>query len=178
MNKQLKSDISKYVTQDQYIRNLSLKFPKIKELCSEVIIQDAVTRKFVKKVLNKHKWPTISSIGEKTSHNFWLLVQHMDKDIVLQKKALRFLEEAVDKNEANPKDHAYLKDRILVAENKKQLYGTQWKIENGELFMFSVKDIKNLEKRRKGVGLTMVNKQQEQLKKEYKNILKKVIKKK
>ena len=172
MNEQLKVDIFKYAIQDQYIRSLSLKFPKIKELCSEVIFQDSISKKFVEKILNEYGWPAISTVGEQISHSFWLLVQHMDKDITLQKKALELLKQATEKNEADPKDLAYLEDRILIAENKKQKYGTQWKIEKGELLMSPVREINELEKRRKEVGLSTLDEQLEQLKIEYKNILK------
>ncbi|MCK4918391.1 MAG: hypothetical protein KAS02_01235 [Candidatus Pacebacteria bacterium] len=171
MNEKLKIEINKYATQDQYIRNLSLKFPQIKELCSEVIFQDSISKKFVEKVLRKYSWPTISLVGEEASHNFWLLVQHMDKDIILQKEVLKLLKKAVEKNEADSKDLAYLEDRILIAEGKKQLYGTQFKIENGKLVMSPTEDLDNLEKRRNKMGLFDVETQLNELKKTYKNLL-------
>ena len=172
MNEKLKTEINKYAVQDQYIRNLSVKFPKIKELCSEVMYQDSLSKTFVEKVLKEHNWPNISLVGEEASHNFWLLVQHLDKDIFLQKKALGLLRKEIDKKEVNSKNLAYLEDRILVAEGKKQIYGTQFKIENGKLVMSPVADLDNLEKRRNKIGLPTVEAQLNELKENYKNLLK------
>lgn len=172
MDEKLKVEINKYAVQDQYIRNLSIKFPKIKELCSEVMYHDSLSRDFIKKVLKKYGWPSINLVGEEASHNFWLLVQHMDEDIFLQKKALNLLKKAVDIKEASSKDLAYLEDRILIAEGKKQIYGTQFKIEKGKLIMSPTEDIDNLKSRRKKMGLSSIDVQLNELKENYKNLLK------
>lgn len=173
MDEKLKTEINKYAIQDQYIRNLSIKFPKIKELCSEVMYQDSLSKDFVKKVLKKYGWPSINLVGEESSHNFWLLVQHMDKDSSLQKKALILLKKAVDRKEASSKDLAYLEDRILIAEGKKQIYGTQFKIEKGKLVMSPTGDIDGLKDRRKKMNLPSTDDQLNELKENYKNLLKK-----
>lgn len=172
MNEKLKIEINKYSTQDQYIRNLSIKFPKIKEICSEVIHQDSLSKTFVEKVLKKYGWPNLVLVGEEASHNFWLLVQHMDKDISLQKKALSLLRKEVERTEAISKDLAYLEDRILIAEGKKQVYGTQFKIESGKLVMSPTEDLDNLEERRSKMGISTVETQLNELKDNYKNLLK------
>lgn len=172
MNKKLELEILKYVIQDQYVRNLAIKFPKIKELSSEVVYQDSLSKKFVKKVLDEYSWPTISMVGEQGSHNFWLLVQHMDKDSKLQKKAFKLLKKAVSNEEASSEDLAYLKDRILIADGKKQLYGTQFIIKNNTLEMSPTIDIEKLNERRKMMGLPSLKKQIKRLKREYKKLLK------
>jgi hypothetical protein len=53
------------------------------------------------------------------------LIQHADRDIKFQKKYLKLLKEAANNNQAHLQNVAYLTDRILVAEKKKQRFGTQ-----------------------------------------------------
>jgi len=171
MNEKLKEEIFKYTTQDQYIRMLALKFPKTKELSSEVVYQDSLSKKFVKKVLADYGWPTISMVGEQGSHDFWILIQHMDKDPLLQKESLKLMKKAMKEQEASHSDLAYLEDRILIAEGQEQLYGTQFKIEKGKLKMSPTIDISRLNERREKVGLVSIEEQKIQLEKEYKNIL-------
>jgi len=48
---------------------------------------------------------------------------------------------------------AYIEDRVLVAEGKKQLYGTQFTVHDGKLVPQPIEDEENLDRRRAGVGL-------------------------
>lgn len=75
----------------------------------------------LKLIVAEFGWPTISLVGEKASQMAWLLVQHADHDTRFQKECLMLMEKiySQDKVEINPKNIAYLTDRILVAEGKK-----------------------------------------------------------
>jgi hypothetical protein len=55
----------------------------------------------------------------------WLLIQHADHDPAFQRACLELLGHAVHAGEADATYHAYLTDRVLLAEGK-QLYRTQF----------------------------------------------------
>ncbi|PRD48524.1 DUF6624 domain-containing protein [Sphingobacterium haloxyli] len=66
-----------------------------------------------------------NEVGKEGSNHFWLLVQHCDHDPKFQKQVLKEMEIQVKKNNADPKNYAYLFDRVQVNAGKKQLFGTQ-----------------------------------------------------
>jgi hypothetical protein len=70
-----------------------------------------------------------------------------------QKQCLTLLERAVKANEASATDLAYLTDRVLVAENKNQVYGTQFRLVDGKMEPYPIEDEKNVDRRRKEAGL-------------------------
>ena len=63
------------------------------------------------------------------------------------------LEEAFKKGEAQPLRYAKMKDRILMEEGKKQLYGTQIKFENMLREPYQIKDPEYVDQRRAEIGL-------------------------
>lgn len=107
----------------------------------------------MKEIVAAHGWPGKSLVGEEGASNAWLLVQHADQDLEFQKRCLALLEEAVQEGEASPKELAYLIDRVLVAEGKKQLYGTQFTQIDGRLEPQPIEDEPNVDRRRAAVGL-------------------------
>lgn len=110
----------------------------------------------LKKLIQQHGWPTVSLVGKKASTNAWLLVQHADHDLKFQKYILNLLEE-IDKANRNDIDRAniaYLKDRILMAEKKKQLFGTQFRFDKqGRLSLYPIKNLKGIGSLRKAYKL-------------------------
>lgn len=172
MQQNLKEQIEKYFEKDQEVRNKSIENPSDKEMASKVVEQDKEARDFVKEVLEEHGWPKSSVVGKETTHHFWNLVQHMDMDLELQRKALSLLEQAIEDNEASITDMAYLTDRVLKNEDKKQKYGTQFMIKDKELHLYPTQNLEEIDSLRKEVGLSTLNQEREILKEEYKNLLK------
>ena len=85
-------------------------------------------------IIDEIGYPTAGKVGEEASEAAWLVIQHAIGCPAFMKKCAGLLKEAVDKNQANPINLAYLTDRIAVFEGKPQPYGTQfdWD-ENGVL---------------------------------------------
>src|SRR5690606_19292409 len=79
----------------------------------------------IKEIIDLYGWTGFSLIGKEGSHAMWLLVQH-SSDLNFQKHCLFLLEEAITHQEADIIDFAYLKDRVLMYEGKKQIFGTQF----------------------------------------------------
>jgi len=116
-------------------------------------------------------YPGIDKVGKEASEAAWLIIQHAIGQPELMRKCVRLLKDAVDEQKADPKNLAYLSDRIAVFEGKPQLYGTQfdWN-ENGEMVPNFVDNIAKVNERRKSIGLNTLEEQaaiiREQVKRE------------
>lgn len=77
------------------------------------------------RIMDEHGWPSISRFGEEAARGAWLIAQHADRQLHVQRRALRLIEQAVKSGEAHARDAAFLRDRTLVNEGRKQVYGTQ-----------------------------------------------------
>ena len=119
----------------------------------EVKALDKENREWLKGVVEKHGWPGKSLVGQDGAHSAWLLVQHADPDLPFQKKCLELLKAAVKAGEAEGADLAYLTDRVLSNEGKKQLYGTQLIKKDDKMVPKPIEDEDKVDERRKEVGL-------------------------
>lgn len=110
----------------------------------------------LKKIIRYYGWPTIRMVGRKASFNAWLLTQHSDHDLLFQKRVLKILRDIYKRNkkDIDPANIAFLTDRILVAEGKKQLFGTQFFLDASGVFCpRPIRDMQNIERRRRTYGL-------------------------
>jgi len=106
-------------------------------------------------IIRKYGWLTKSLVGRRASHAAWLITQH-SPSLKFQRKSLKEMEKIYqeNKNEINPANIAFLKDRILIKEKKLQIFGTQFqRNKKGELEPFPIKDREGLSKRRRKYGL-------------------------
>jgi hypothetical protein len=146
MNTKLASELIRRGKVDQAARNKYLKDGSWDESV------DKDNTQFMKMTIEKTGWPKISDVGKQAAKTAWMLVQHADLDPAFQKKCLKLIK-ALPEGEINKRDIAYLVDRVLVAEGKPQLYGTQFRGEGKDLAVIEVEDRPNLDKRRKKMGL-------------------------
>ena len=114
---------------------------------------DTANRTWLKEIIEKHGWPGKTLVGVDGAHMAWLMIQHADADLPFQKKCLGLLQAAVKQGEATGVDLAYLTDRVLAAEGKKQRYGTQLEQKEGKLVLKPVEDEAKLDARRKELGM-------------------------
>ena len=157
-NPTLREELLKRVKVDQEMRNeISRKYPNGVVISKEdherweKVDTDNTAR--MKQIIQDQGWPGKSMVGEDGAHAAWLLVQHADLDHEFQKQCSKLLEKAVEAKEASGKDLAYLTDRVRVAEDKPQVYGTQMKFIEGKLGPAPIEDEANVDKRRAAVGL-------------------------
>src|SRR5262245_29259221 len=128
---------------------------------------DADNMKWLKHVVDKHGWPTFTLVGQDGAHAAWLLVQHADRDRKFQRQCLDMMADLVMKGEADKKDFAYLTDRVLLAEGKKQLYGTQFHQVNGKWEPRPLEAPLTVDDRRKEMGLGTLEEYRKVFEKEY-----------
>ncbi len=107
---------------------------------------------WLKQVVENRGWPTRTLVGQDGASAAWLLVQHADAEPKFQRKCLDLMAK-LPREEVSQQNVAYLTDRVLLAEGKKQLYGTQFTTVNGKLQPRPLEDETNVDKLRAGVGL-------------------------
>lgn len=79
----------------------------------------------LQRIMDEHGWPTADLVGEDAARAAWLIAQHADRQLEVQRRALHLLEEAVAAGRAGLRELAFLRDRTLVNDGRKQIYGTQ-----------------------------------------------------
>ena len=111
-------------------------------------IVDKKNTKILQKIIDENGWPAISLVGEDAENSAWLVAQH-SPSLDFQKKCLKLLLEAAKNGEAKKRNVPYLMDRILTRENKKQIYGTQFRVVKGKFEPFPIQGILGIDQRRK-----------------------------
>jgi hypothetical protein len=106
----------------------------------------------LKRIVARYGWPTIPMVGVEASNDAWLIAQHADHDRVFQKQCLTLLK-GLPAGEISLHNIAYLEDRLLVAEHKPQLYGTQFQGVGAKLKPQPIHDRAHVDARRKEMGL-------------------------
>jgi hypothetical protein len=155
-NEELRKELQRMVKEDQDAREELVRTAPgdAAAITRKVADIDRKNTARMKEIVEKRGWPGRALVGEDGAHAAWLLVQHADKDREFQKHCLQLLEKAVKAGDASGADLAYLTDRVLVAESKKQRYGTQFRLTDGKLEPYPIEDEANVDRRRKGVGLS------------------------
>ena len=83
-----------------------------------------------------------------------LIVQHSDRDINFQKRMLPKIKNAFNSGDISGQDLALLVDRVLIAADEMQIYGSQIEIVNGDVIVLPVSEPEDLDIRRKKLGLS------------------------
>jgi hypothetical protein len=109
--------------------------------------------KTIDSLYNIYGWLSISQVGYNGSLVQFLVIQH--STINIQKERLPIIKKAVDDCLLAPENYCLLKDRILINEKRKQLYGTQYFFDNKtrKNIPFPIIDKKNVNKRRLKMGI-------------------------
>ncbi|MDR3619456.1 MAG: hypothetical protein P4L85_08905 [Paludisphaera borealis] len=125
---------------------------ELQTLIKRVKEADDKNTAWLTEVVDEHGWPGKSLIGEAAAHDAWLLVQHADAHKDFQDECLQKMK-AAPAGEVAPRDVAYLTDRTLTNRGKKQIYGTQTRLENGKAVPFPIEDEANVDQKRKECGM-------------------------
>ena len=107
----------------------------------------------VQSIARRYGFPGYSLVGEESSDNYLLLVQHSDFNVPFQKRILKLMKVLVNKGNASGSKYAYLVDRINLNEGKQQVYGTQIIMRQTGTIIKPCIDTLHLDERRKTVGL-------------------------
>ena len=154
---ELREELLKRLAADQKIRlemNQKSKSNSSPEALKTLTDLDAENTAWIKRTMEKYGWLGSRLVGIDGAQAAFILVQHAAGDGEFQKPALELLEKAVASGEAMPVQMAILTDRVRLAQNKPQLYGTQtYVIKEGKFEVPPIEDEANVNKRRASVGL-------------------------
>lgn len=106
---------------------------------------------WMKALVERHGWPTISRVGKQASGEAWLLVQHAE--VEFQEQCLPLLRAAVEAQDADPKNLAYLEDRVNMYRGRPQRYGTQFKFGPNGLEVHTLEDPARVDEWRAEIGI-------------------------
>nr|WP_233273849.1 DUF6624 domain-containing protein [Streptomyces broussonetiae] len=84
----------------------------------------------------------------------WLVAQHADRQLDVQRRALQLVQPTVAAGWASPREPAFLRDRTLVNEGRKQVYGTQIAgVRDGSPVPWSCEEPERMDEPRAEVGI-------------------------
>jgi hypothetical protein len=147
-DQKVREDLDSIVEKYQNTNN-SYKVDSVSKLMRK---NDAQNQQKVVKIIDKYGWLGSEEIGQKANEALFVVIQHAD--LTMQKKYFPIMKDAIKMKKVKPSDLAYLEDRMLIRQGKKQIYGSQFmSMEQGTGFLLPVIDPDNLDKRRKSVGL-------------------------
>jgi hypothetical protein len=122
------------------------------DLWAEVTRIDADNTEWLNDIVSKRGWLTYSDVGIDGGDAAWLLVQHADADPSFQRLCLDLMT-GLPRDEVSQENMAYLTDRVMIKEGKKQIYGTQFEVRDGEWVPAELYDVENVDTRRAEIGL-------------------------
>jgi hypothetical protein len=105
-------------------------------------------------IMDEYGWPTISLVGAEPARRAWLIAQHADRQLDLQRRALELMDRAAAAGQAGLDQVAMLLDRVLINEGRKQIYATQVAgVDDGRPVLWPYEDPDQVDQRRAEVGL-------------------------
>lgn len=142
---------------DQEIRNLFIKHQSDEQLGRLLKKLDEFHAARMKEILKVHGWIMISKFGSEYDKKAWLIIQHADGDPFFQAGVLFLLERLANKGETDPKNYAYLYDRVAAKFHQiglLQKYGTQVDLTKDTVKLQPYEgNIEDIDKLREAVGL-------------------------
>ncbi len=107
----------------------------------------------MKNLIDQYGWPKYSTVGKLAADAPLLIINHYEDDDVRKEYLLQIKNSCFD-GEGSCIEYAKIQDRVLVNDNKLQLYGMQFRYNSKKnLEPFPIKDPEYVDLRRKEIGL-------------------------
>jgi hypothetical protein len=148
-NAALAEELRAMATDDRDIRTRWTKDQQNQALRDEVRALDAKHVARLEQIIAAHGWPGITLVGFNGMNDAWLIAQHGGRDFL--PRVLPLMYEAVLKGELDERLYGTSLDRVLVQQDKPQVYGTQFKA--GTCEPYPIDDAANVDARRKRAGM-------------------------
>lgn len=115
--------------------------------------EDRARQLRLRQIITTRGWPTFSKVGAQAANAAWLVAQHARPAQL--KHWLVFMRAAAARHEIKLANVATTIDRVRVNEQRKQVYGTQYKRGNdGAIMLYPIEDPANLDARRYNMGMS------------------------
>ena len=170
VNPALRQELLDMETVDQDARFKCIKETAEKQIDCLRIISETIDQKNtnrLREIYKTHGFPTERLVGHDGFQAFMLLLQHSMKDD-LRIAVQRSVRNAFIHKELPPQDYANFIDRLRLHQGKPQLYGQGFSFKDGKLVMDPIIDPKNIDKRRRKIGLPPIEEEVRMLKEIYK----------
>lgn len=163
-NKPLMKQLDSIYKEDQdtryaYIKLINAKqqnTPEGKAAAAKMKATDSLNQLFVENILNKYGWQGPQDVGFNGSQALFLVIQHAN--LPMQEKYLPMIRKAEKDGRILSSNLAILEDRVALRQGKKQLYGSQIKIDaKGEKSLQPLEDPDHVDERRKAMGLQLLS---------------------
>ena len=128
---------------------------------------DKPNTKRINEIYNEIGFPDASKVGKNGLEAFLLILQHSN-DVELKQKCLSAITKAFEAKQLSASEYANFTDRLLFNLGKPQVYGCNFEFKDGKLVMSKTEDLKNLDVRRKKIGLPPIAEYAKILKDAYK----------
>lgn len=128
---------------------------------------DHANTEALRTIIDRIGWPVPDAVGEEAAQAAFLIAQHADHDRAFQRRALQLLRDAYERGEAPGASVAMLTDRLRVADDRPQVYGTQAAIVDGSIEFAPIEDRATVDARRADMGLPSLDEYLDALKKTY-----------
>jgi hypothetical protein len=135
----------------------------VSRMAMATVERDHANTQWLKALVARQGWPTISRVGKDAATQAWLLVQHADADPAFQLRALRLMEPLLAKREVSRANYAYLYDRVMLKIAGRQRYATQAWCRHGQWVPQPLEDEAAVARRRAEAGLGPLSAYLEQL---------------
>lgn len=114
---------------------------------------DAANLKRLKHIVAQDGFPSAQMVGFDGIEAVLLLTTHAAKDPDFQEKVLELAVAHVRRGEARSDQVATITDDLLMGRGKKQRYGTNYEVRDGQWYPAPIEDEANVDTRRREVGL-------------------------
>jgi hypothetical protein len=128
---------------------------------------DAVNTKRLEEIFDQYGFPDTAKVGKEGLRAFMVLLQHTTTD-KLREKSIKPITKAFKRRELTSQDYANFIDRFRLHQGKPQIYGSGFETKDGKLVLSKTEGLKDLDKRRKKIGLPPMSEHVEMLKSIYK----------
>ncbi|MEP7196940.1 MAG: DUF6624 domain-containing protein [Saprospiraceae bacterium] len=154
---------------DKILARKDLEREALEKASKKIDLNDMMRINQIDSIIKIYGYPGKSLVGFKYSHYALVIIQHSQSKGLF--KYFEVLEDAFYKGEISKAIFALFIDRILVGSERKQLFGTQYNIKDGEILYFPIGNPELLDVRRNNFGFIKFSVEAKNLKKEMKNNL-------
>lgn len=128
------------------------------DLIKEMKVLDSTLLHKVTIFLDEYGWQSKKEIGELANMGLFLAIQHSSKEEMESFKEI--VEKAYQENKIEKSSYALYIDRLRVRNDLPQIYGTQYYYDekSASLKFNEIENFENVNKRRRKVGLTRIEK--------------------
>jgi hypothetical protein len=127
--------------------------PQLDSLYQQMKLHDTQNEARVKAIIAQYGWPGASLVGRSGSSTAFLVLQH--SNLATIQEYLPLIRQAAAKGELTKGELALMEDRVLIFQNKAQVYGSQVRSNatTGKMEFFPIEDEAHVDERRASMGL-------------------------